>query len=57
LGGLQEGANARHGGRTRVTPVPQIEDKSGIANRIPAESGGSNITLAKIFLDLSQQMH
>jgi hypothetical protein len=57
LSGLQIGANALDRRRARIASVPEIKDKSGISDHISTKSGGSNVTLAEKFFDLTKQMH
>jgi len=54
---LQVGADSLYGLRPRVPAVAEVEHKSWISNRFPAETGWSCVTLAKKFLNLSEQMH
>jgi len=42
---LQIGANALDRPLTRLSPVPQIEDESRIADRIPAEASRCDPTV------------
>jgi hypothetical protein len=54
LSGFQEGADARYRRRTGFAAVAQIEYKAGIANRVPAESGGRGLAPIQEFLDFTK---
>jgi len=54
---LDVGQNSFYGSRTRIAPVPQIEDETRIADNIASKTGRSCVALAKEFFYLSQQMH
>ncbi len=55
--GIQIGAHPRDGTRPRVTAIPQVEYKAGIADNFASESGWRNVTLAEKFFHFSKQMH
>ena len=42
-----------HDGEKRVATTPEVEHEPGIADDIPSETGGSNVTLTQKLLDFS----
>jgi hypothetical protein len=54
---LQKGDNSRYRSGSRVAALPKVEDEARIAHGKAAEAGGRDVTLAKEFFDLFQQMH
>jgi len=54
LGLLQEGANPCNGTAARFSPIAEIEHETRIAERFPAEPGGTEVLGSKEIFNITQ---